>query len=320
MTLPAGHTVRPMRLDDAGLIAERSGAYTRALLGFAKHSVEDVGNYLRDPGFNPATDGLVVLDANGEYAGSATALATGDGSRVSLEAMSNDPAIVAWLLEQAVRRAEEAGRAAGRDEVVVSVGVIRQDDLMPEIVAAHGFALGTSVHRMHITFDGAVPPPAVPDGAVVRRGAFDDTSRRAAHAVLVEAFSGQPGSLPRPYGEWAASRESRSTFDWSQLTTVELDGRAVAVTECNANFVSTDNCGYIGRLAVVPSARGRGLAKFLLHDAFAVDAAAGRSGTILHVDSNNPTPAVGLYTAVGMSPDLTSDIWRRTLQVKNDRR
>ncbi|MGW1341600.1 hypothetical protein ACWCOV_11140 [Kribbella sp. NPDC002412] len=34
-----------------------------------------------------------------------------------------------------------------------------------------------------------------------------------------------------------------------------------------------------------------------------------------HVDSFNPTPAVGLYTAVGMRPDLISDIWRRTIQI-----
>jgi len=77
--------------------------------------------------------------------------------------------------------------------------------------------------------------------------------------------------------------------------------------------VSTDNCGYIGRLAVVPDSRGKGLAKFLLRDTFAHDAAAGRTGTILHVDTSNPTPAVPLYISVGMHPDLTTNIWRRTL-------
>ena len=197
----------------------------------------------------------------------------------------------------------------------MSVGVIRQDEFMPETVAAHGFAIGTSIQRMRITFDGPVPPPAVPSGVVVRRGALDESSRRAAHAVLNEAFSGQSGTLPRPFEEWAASRESRSTFDWSQVTIVELDGQAVGMTECNDNFVSTDNCGYIGRLGVVPSARGKGLAKFLLRDAFAVDSAAGRSGTMLHVDSKNPTPAVALYSAVGMRPDLISDIWRKTVRI-----
>ena len=83
MTLPAGYTSRPMRLDDAALIAEQSGDYTRALLGFAKHSPEDVANYLRDPGFDPATDGWVVLDPDGDFAGSATAVSISDGSRVN---------------------------------------------------------------------------------------------------------------------------------------------------------------------------------------------------------------------------------------------
>ncbi|TCO23367.1 ribosomal protein S18 acetylase RimI-like enzyme [Kribbella steppae] len=310
-----GFDIRPITMDDAALIAERSGAYTSALLGFAKHSAEDVANYLRDPGFDPGTDGWVVLDADGEFAGSATAAANSDGSRLNLEVLSEIPAVAEWLLERAITRAEEAGRAAGHGEVVLSVGVIRQDEFMPEFVAAKGFAIATSIHRMRITFDGVVEPPPVPAGAVVRRGAFDDPSRRAAHAVLVEAFSTQRGADPRPYEEWAASRESRSTFDWSQLTTVGLDGQAVAVAECNDNFISTDNCGYIGRLAVVPQARGKGLAKFLLYDAFATDAAAGRAGTMLHVDSSNPTPAVGLYTSVGMRPDLISDIWRRTIQL-----
>lgn len=315
MMLPAGYSARPMRLEDAAMVAEQSGRYTRALLGFAKHSAEDVANYLRDPGFDPATGGWVVLDPDGQFAGSATALTSSDGSRANLEVLSQNPAIVEWLLDQCLQRAETVARTGGQGEVTVATGAIRQDELMPGIIAAHGFAIGTSVQRMRITFDGPPKPPGIPDGAVVRRGAFYDSSRRAAHAVLEEAFRSQPSAMPRPYEEWAESRESRSTFDWSQLTTVELDGQAVAVAECNDNFVSTDNCGYVGRLAVVPSARCRGLAKFLLYNAFAVDAAAGRSGTILHVDSSNPTPAVALYIAVGMRPDLISDIWRRTIQL-----
>lgn len=310
MRLPTGHTFRPMVLEDAGLIAERSAGYTSALLGFAKHSPEDVANYLRDPGTNLATDGWLVLGADGEFAGSATAVAITGGSHVNLDILSDNPAILDWLLDRAERRAREIGR-----ETVLRVGVIRQDRLLPEIVAARGYAIGTSVHRMRIAFDGPVPTPAVPEGVVVRRGAPDEASRRAAHAVLMEAFAGQPGTLPRPFDDWAASRESRSTFDWSQVTIIELDGEAVGMTECNDNFVSTDNCGYVGRLAVVPSARGRGLAKFLLQNAFAVDSAGGRSGTILHVDSSNPTPAVALYTGLGMRPDLISDIWMRTLHL-----
>jgi ribosomal protein S18 acetylase RimI-like enzyme len=160
-----------------------------------------------------------------------------------------------------------------------------------------------------------VEPPTVPDGVTVHRGGFDETIRRAGHQVIAESFATQPGSVPRPYDEWVVSRESRSTFDWSCLTVLELDGRPAAVREWDRNFVSTENCGYIGRIGVLPEARGRGLAKYLLKDQFALDAAAGLTGTILHVDTSNPTPAVALYRAVGMRPDIVNDVWSRTLQL-----
>ncbi len=57
------------------------------------------------------------------------------------------------------------------------------------------------------------------------------------------------------------------------------------------------------------------LAKYLLYDAFAQDAAAGRTGTILHVDTNNPTQALRLYQSVGMTPTLTQAGYRRTLLI-----
>ncbi|HZX03637.1 GNAT family N-acetyltransferase [Kribbella sp.] len=304
MNLPPGYTWRPMCVDDAALIAERSAEYTTALLGFVKHSPEDVANYLRDPGTNPATNGWLVSGPDGSFAGSATAVPITNGTHVVVDILSTNPTILTWLLAQAEHRATTPG-------CVVRVGAIRQDERLAGVLAERGYVVDTSVQRMRIAFDGVVEAPAVPEGFVVRRGALDEARRRAAHAVLMEAFAEQPGTLPRAYDEWVASRESRSTFDWSQVTIVERAGQAVAMTECNDNFVSTETCGYVGRLAVVSSARGRGLAKYLLRNAFAVDAAAGRTGTILHVDTSNPTPAVALYTAIGMCPDLISDIWTR---------
>ncbi|MFG1908193.1 GNAT family N-acetyltransferase [Kribbella sp. NPDC048928] len=315
MSLPAGYTSRAMRLEDATLIAEQSAGYTSALLGFAKHSPEDVANYLRDPGCNLATDGWVVSDPEGHFAGSATAVPITNGTHVTVDILSPNPSVLDFLLQRAEHRAEEVGRsAAGAQAVVLRVGVVREDERLAGVLAERGYVIGTAVHRMRIMFDGPVVEPVLPEGVVVRRGALDEASRRAAHAVLMEAFAEQPGTLPRPFDEWVASRETRSTFDWSQVTILELDGQPVGTTECNDNFVSTDNCGYVGRLAVVPAARGRGLAKYLLRNAFATDSKAGRTGTILHVDTGNPTPAVALYTSVGMRPDLISDIWQRTIQ------
>lgn len=150
---------------------------------------------------------------------------------------------------------------------------------------------------------------------VVRRGTFDAASQWEAHEVLIKAFTGQHGFTPRPHEEWVEARNTRSSADWSQMTLLEIDGQAVALRDCSDEFVPAENCGYIGMLGVLEDFRGRGLAKFLLRDAFALDAAAGRVGTMLHVDTTNPSRALALYESVGMRVTLVLADWRRILPV-----
>jgi ribosomal protein S18 acetylase RimI-like enzyme len=216
-----------------------------------------------------------------------------------------------FLLDRVEARAAEIATEHGHPAVQVDIVNYQADAAREERLATYGFERGTIFHRMRIDHDGAVPTPAVPAGVTVRRGAPDEASRRAAHDVLNASFAGQFGFSPRSYEEWHASLESFSAFDWSQLTALEIDGETVAVRACWDQFVEDENCGYIGRLGVLEKARGTGLAKFLLRDQFVLDAAAGRTGTILHVDTNNPTPALGVYLSVGMQATLVMEVWRR---------
>jgi mycothiol synthase len=312
--LPAGLTVRPARLTDAGAIAAQMAAYTTPLLGFPKHSYENVADYLRDPAIDLARGSWLVHDGD-ELVGSATAVLTGARPQVDLDVFAADPAVAAWLLATASARAVEMARTAGLPDVLLHAGQLQQDAAAGQLLAENGFARSTSIHLMRIDHTGPTTSPEPPTGVKLRVGAFDEATKRAAHAVIAESFATQPGAIPRPYDEWVASRESRSVFDWSQLTVAELDGEAVGVRECNGHFLSSDNCNYIGRLGVLESARGRGLAKFLLRDQFARDAAAGLTGTMLHVDNSNPTPAVGLYLAVGMRPTVITDIWEQKIHL-----
>jgi mycothiol synthase len=314
--LPAGLSVRPMRLSDVAVINAHLGAYCSALIGFSKYSPEGVANYLRDPALELASDTWLVFHGD-TVVGSASAVRA-TTARANIEVTTADAAVAGWLLDRAIERgvqqATEQARRSGADEVTISLGMLSEDQVKPALAKERGMTVATSIQRMQIQHSGPVEVPGIPDGIVIRRGALDEATRRAAHRVIAESFADQPASVPRPYDDWVLSRESRSTFDWSQLTVLELDGRAVAVRECDDNFRDA-NCGYIGRLGVLPETRGRGLAKFLLRDAFALDAAAGRSGTILHVDTSNPTPAVAVYLAVGMRPVAVSDIWRLVVPV-----
>lgn len=312
--LPDGLTVRPAELADAAAIAAQMAAYTTPLLGFPKHSYENVADYLRDPAIDLATGSWLVHDG-GELVGSATAVLTGARPQVDLDVFAADPAVAAWLFAAASARAVEMARTAGVPEVKLHIGQLQQDTAAGRMIADGGFTRSTSIHLMRIDHTTPAPAPEPPAGVKLQVGAADEATRRAAHQVIAESFATQPGAVPRPYDEWVASRESRSAFDWSQLTVAELDGEAVGVRECSDHFLSSDNCNYIGRLGVLESARGRGLAKFLLRDQFARDAAAGRTGTTLHVDTNNPTPALGLYLAVGMRPTVVTDIWEKQVHL-----
>jgi mycothiol synthase len=312
--LPEDCAARPPEPGDAEALFEMLAAYNTAVIGFADGTVDDVAERIVEPGFDRSTDGWLVL-TGGLPVGYATAFGKGDRQVVGIQVWSQTPTVAGWLFEQTMYRAREMGRERGHTEVTVDADVYQADEALRALLADHDFAAATTYHRMRIDHTGPVAAAQVPAGVVVRRGAFDDATRWAAQEVIIECFRDQFGFVVRPHDEWVEAREAQSTFDWSQLTVLEVDGRAVAIRECSDAHVETDNCGHIGTLGVVEQFRGRGLATFLLRDTFALDAAAGRAGTILDVDTNNPTPALALYLSVGMRPTLVSEGWRRVLSV-----
>jgi mycothiol synthase len=310
--LPGDYVVRPPEPGDARAIFELLSAYNTAVVGFADCTLDDIADSLVEPGFDRSTDAWLALAGDGLPTGYATTFGKGNCQTVEIEVASQHPAVAAWLLEQTLQRAQEMGREVGHAEITVDTCIYRADEQLGALLAEHEFAIGTTYHRMRIDHTGPVAAPKVPADVVVRRGTFDAASRRAAHDVLIDSFRGQFGFVPRPHEEWVEAREAQATFDWSQLTVLEVNHRAVAIRDCSNAYVETENCGYIGMLGVVERFRGRGLATFLLHDAFALDAAAGRNGTILNVDTNNPSQALRLYQSVGMTPTLIEDGRRRT--------
>ncbi|WBQ08412.1 GNAT family N-acetyltransferase [Kribbella sp. CA-293567] len=284
--LPRGYTVRAPEPADAEGIFELVSAHNLAVAGLVDSSLSDIADRLVEPGFDRRTDGFLVLSAEGRPAGYATTFGKAGLEMIEIEVTSQDPQVAAWLYEQAMRRALEMGREGGHAEITVD-SCAYHDAPVGALLADHGFTVRTTYHQMRIEHTGRVAAPRPPAGVAVRRGTFDEATQWAAHEVILAAFRGQFGFVPRPHQEW-----------------VEFVDRSSIVS-----------CGYLGRLGVLEEYRGRGLAKFLLSDAFALDAAAGRTGTILNVDTNNPTPALGLYLSAGMKPTLAMDGWRREVLV-----
>lgn len=312
--LPDTFTVRPPTKDDAKAVYELVRDYTQAVIGFPDYTLDDAVDELTEPGFEPETDGWLVFDGD-RLVGYGSVFGKGGFHVLDMDAVTSDPVVEAYLLGEITRRGRELGAAHGHTSVQLDTGVYRLDTSRRERLEAHGYAHGTTFYRMRIDHHSPVQAPVLPAGVVVRRGTPDEESQRAAHRVVLEAFTGQYGFEVRSFEEWHASHAAQSTFDWSGMTLLEIDGEAVAIRECTDAFVEDENCTYVGRLGVLEEARGKGLAKFLLRDQFALDAAVGRSGTLLHVDTNNPTPALGLYLSVGMRESLVIDSLRRKVDI-----
>lgn len=285
--------------------------YTLAVTGSADYGLDDARDELTEPGFDPAGDGRFVLDAGGRLVGNAFVHRKGDGGMVSVDVVSRDDVVRRWLFGWALDRVR-AG-ADGHATVTVDHGCYRDDVPLRDALTEHGFRVATTYQRMRADHPATVSAPQPPDGVLLRVAGADDAVRRAAHHVLMSAFTDHFGFVHQPYDEWREHHERRPAFAWSQLWVAELDGRPVGVLECDDRFVTDERCGCVADVGVVAEARGRGIATFLLRHAFATDAAAGRAGTLLHVDTDNLTPALRLYESVGMRPVLVIDAWRSVL-------
>jgi mycothiol synthase len=314
--VPAGYTVRPPEPTDAEIILELVSAYNSAIVGIADHTLDEVRDELADPGVDLTHNAWLAFDPDRRLVGYgwANANANGDSDVVDIDVLASNAATADWLLDRSIERALQMGRERGHAKVTLHKGIYREDLGMRPRLERRGFAQVTSFHRMRIDHDRPVDPPEPPAGMTLRP-AVDDVTRRDAHAVQAAAFTEHFGHVAKPYSEWFERLEAKSTFAWSQMCVADIDGRPVGMCGQTNQFIEDEDCGYVSTIGVLAEARGRGIAKYLLRRAFALDAAAGRTGTILHVDANNITPALGLYESVGMRPVLVADIWARTLAV-----
>lgn len=135
---------------------------------------------------------------------------------------------------------------------------------------------------------------------LIRRATYDEPDARKLIAevqqVYVERYGGQDETPVRP-------EEFRPPLGVFLLG--YLDGRAVACGGWRAHDATdpgfADGDAEIKRMYVVPSARGRGLAREILAELERTAASAGRTRMVLETGTKQPE-AIGLYTSSGYTP------------------
>ena len=146
-----------------------------------------------------------------------------------------------------------------------------------------------------------IEPQPIAEGYSTRAAAGDG-DHRAAHQILDEAFLEWSEREPESFDDFAAGSVLRPGFEpWHFRLMLDPSGAIVGVSLLMTN----GELGYVAKLAVHRDHRGRGLARALLVDSFAVAREHGTSRAELSTDSR--TGALGLYEKVGM--EVTSR-WR----------
>jgi GNAT superfamily N-acetyltransferase len=135
------------------------------------------------------------------------------------------------------------------------------------------------------------PPP---DGLQVR-GAADP---RAVHAVFMTGFVGTYDHVDLSFDDFMSSRTTLPGYEPALWFVANLHGRAVGAMTMTRAAPERDAM-HVSELAVLPDARGRGVATTLLHSAFATTRAEGMRLLYLFVDSESEDDAPTLYASVG---------------------
>lgn len=219
--------------------------------------------------------------------------------------------------ERALRRAMiSAGLAEGQQRWAAPAvaGTVGQEGLVAKTacfpaevdlladLASFGFAEVRRFWRMAIRHDGAPLAIGLPEGYTLRPVQVDDgDDRRLLHHVATTCFADHYDFAPVAYDPWWQALEAR-TEDPSQWWFAETGGQVAGYVRGSDRFAS-EGMGYVASLGVLRAHRGRGLAGALLRSRFADDAARGRAGTLLHVDSASPTGATRVYESAGMVVD-----------------
>ena len=287
--VPDGYRVRPLSYDDAQVVTDLIAAGELVDVGKVEIVLEDVEGDWARPSYEPARDGVLVLDS----AGDAVAVAeVSKGSRADVavhpahRGRGIGSALLAWTFAQA--------RAAGGTTVGQTVLDAKTD--ARELFESAGMHQRYTSWILEIDVTADHPAPHLPEGVVIRAASTGEDERRAAWQVIEDSFAHWPGRTAGTYADWAAAITGRKGFEPWQLA-VAVDGDEVVGTE--VLLVYPGSGGWVQQIAVRADHRGRGIGAALLDHAFGTFAARGE--TVVGLNTDSRTGALGLYEKVGMA-------------------
>ena len=283
-------TIRAPRQDEAQAVTDLVIACDIHDLGAPDFELDDLLTDWSMPGFDLSRD-AVVVEEDGALA-AYTVFIRNDYVDVYVSPARRDLGLGAKLLDWAERRAvERAGAGAVLGQVVNST-----NDGARRLLEDRGYRPVRTYWRMSMPLDERPPPPAWPEGVLVRT--FDqERDTRAVFALVQDAFADNERHTAESFEEWQAFMIDREAFEPGLWFIAESKGEIVGCVLC-PNY---EDEGWVRQLAVARDWRRRGLGTALLRQAMSEFSRRGRREIGLVVDSWNRTGAKDLYERAGMT-------------------
>ena len=295
---------RPATLDDVDRLAAFMGRCTLAHQGVRRESTDEIRQRLTRPGTDPARDTWLVEEGD-EVAGFAQIWRDEEEAvicYVRVDPEHTGRGIGSTLLERGSARALELGEA----EAVHATSWPNDESAAPLLESA-GFAPIRYFSLMTAEVDQEPEAPTWPPDIRVR--ALDDVvDLRPVHEARQTVFPERPVD----FDSWL-HESMGDDFDLSLWFVAEDDSGIAGFALCSPRLAEDPDAGYVAELGVRPDRRGEGLGLALLRHTFVEFHRRGRERVSLHVDVDNLTGALRLYTRAGMRPDPRFVVWERPL-------
>jgi mycothiol synthase len=294
-------TVRACTPDDIPRVLALAAADEERVMGRASRIVEgDIRDWWETVDL-AAESWLLLRPDDDTVAGVVWLDKQGDELAVAFP-IAADQEVVTDLVDLVERRAAETGLQR------LHVAVLSPDPEPERVLPEKGFHEVRRFYEMGIELEASPPAVVLPDGFTLQAATVEDA--RAFHETLEEAFEDHWEHHAQPFEQWWKQRSSDPEFDISWWFTVREGERMVAAIR---NIPARNGGVYVASLGVRRDRRGRGLAKALLIHTFRRSFEAGFPRITLGVDATNPTGATALYRSVGMTSELETAVWEKSL-------
>jgi mycothiol synthase len=306
--------IRAATLDDVERLAAFMGRCTLAHQGVRRASIDEMRQRLTQPGTDPTLDTWLV-ERDAEIAGFAQVWSENPHTEVvcyvRVDPDCTGQGIATALLARGAARAEElAVRAEPGRRVALHATSWPNDETAVPMLESAGFAPIRYFLLMTIDLADAPEPPEWPSEVSVR--ALDaDSELEPVHEAQTAIFRDHWGESQPEFGEWLHEYVGEGGFDPTLWFVVEDADGIAGFALCMPELAEDPDAGYVGEIGVRADRRGQGLGLALLRKTFTEFAARGKKRVSLHVDAENLTGALRLYTRAGMRPEPRIVVWER---------